>query len=431
MMSSESSWVAPVLVVGTGPAGLAAAAASVQQGQVVTLIDENAGPGGQIWRGGPAHWSDARADALWQLLKTHPHVRIVYGARVIAAPARQMLLLDTADGPQLIAWEKLIICSGARELLLPFPGWTLPGVTGAGGLQALIKGGMQVKGKRIIVAGSGPLLLAVAATVRRAGGQLLMIAEQRSTRELAIFSWHLLWRHRSKLFQSLRLFLQLRGVRYRHAATVLAASGEQRLGSVTLTHSGRQSEIECDILACGFGLLPNTELASLLGCVLHDGRVQVDDAQRTTQPDIYAAGEATGVGGVDKALAEGRIAGLAAAGAVPGQRDRMARAQALSFAALLSSGFPVSPALRKLCQPETIVCRCEDVTARQLSGYSDWRTAKLMTRAGMGPCQGRVCGVACQFLYGWTSPELRQPVFPAAAATLAAIGAAFDKDETK
>ncbi len=162
------------------------------------------------------------------------------------------------------------------------------------------------------------------------------------------------------------------------------------------------------------------ESAALLGCEVGGGKVLVDAQQRTSVAGVWAAGEATGIGGVDKALAEGRIAGLAASGQLPTRADERERARARDFAALLAHTFAPDAALASLCRPDTIVCRCEDVPAGALAPHADWRSAKLQTRAGMGPCQGRVCGAACQVLYGWDAAGIRPPVFPVSAATLAA-----------
>ncbi|MDL2354668.1 MAG: FAD/NAD(P)-binding oxidoreductase [Pseudomonadota bacterium] len=409
-----------MLVLGAGPAGLAAAAAASERGQLVTLVDDNPHPGGQIWRGGPGQWRDGRADALWTLVCQRPNVRLILGARVLSAPAPQELLLEIEGRAHSIGWQRLILCSGARELLLPFSGWTLPGVTGAGGLQALIKGGMSIAGKRVVVAGSGPLLLAVADTVRRHHGSVVAIAEHRPLPGLVAFFAQLSLRHRGKLWQALGLFRQLAGVRYRTGATVVAATGERQLRSVTLRQGGRQIELACDFLACGYGLVPNLELATLLGCRVDQGKVQVDGEQLSSRANVWAAGEATGIGGVDKALAEGHIAGMRATEGTPAPSVRAARHRALRFAGLLARRFGPTPALRALCKQDTIVCRCEDVLAAQLAEHCDWRTAKVLTRVGMGPCQGRICGAACAFLYGWQTPGLRLPVFPAAASILAA-----------
>ncbi|BBB66635.1 hypothetical protein UNDYM_2382 [Undibacterium sp. YM2] len=188
MVSAILPFSTDILIIGAGPAGLAAALAAAELSSTVTVIDENPAPGGQIWRGGPGAWRDRRAHDLWQALANCLNVRMVYGVRIVAAISDKEFLLETADGAQKLSWNKLIICSGARELLLPFPGWTLPGVTGAGGLQALIKGGMPVEGKRVAVAGSGPLLLAVAETVIRAGGQVVSIIETKAVKIYVNFS---------------------------------------------------------------------------------------------------------------------------------------------------------------------------------------------------------------------------------------------------
>ncbi|MBC3915958.1 NAD(P)/FAD-dependent oxidoreductase [Undibacterium sp. CY18W] len=412
-----------VLIVGAGPAGLAAAlAATAQAGVTVTIIDENPAPGGQIWRGGSGQWRDSRAQALWDTLSQRTNLRIVYGARIVGRFGEQEFLLETADGAQTIRWEKCILCTGARELLLPFPGWTLPGVTGAGGLQALIKGGMPVKGKRVVIAGSGPLLLAVADTARRAGAMVVTIAEHRSTGELMSFFLALLRQHRGKFLQAIKLFWSLKQIAYRHDARVIKATGEQQLSSVSLQHGSKTLDLPCDFLACGFGLLPNPELGGLLACHIDEGSIQVDAHQASSQPAIWAAGEACGIGGVDKALAEGHIAGLAATGQTISDDALARRDQARLFAQLLNSSFAADERWRHLCQPDTLVCRCEDVSAQQLALHGDWRSAKLMTRAGMGACQGRICGAACQFLFGWQAPGMRPPVFPVKVSTLAALG---------
>ncbi|MES2148668.1 MAG: FAD/NAD(P)-binding oxidoreductase [Pseudomonadota bacterium] len=411
----------PVLVLGAGPAGLAAAEALSAHGQGVTIVDDNPAPGGQLWRGGAQHWDDARAHQLWNALRARPHVRFLGGMRAVAAGEPQRLLLDGAPGPQLLDWERAVVCSGARELLLPFPGWTLPGVTGVGGLQAMVKGGVALAGKRVVVAGSGPLLLALAATLRRHGAVVVAIAEQRSTAELARFMARLALGHRAKLLQALGLRASLRGIPYLHAATLRAAHGDSRLRAVQLERGGRSTSIDCDWLACGYGLVPALETASLFDCAIEDGRVTVDAQQRSSRAGVWVAGEASGIGGVDKALAEGRIAGLAAGGFAPSARELRARAQAQQFAALLARSFAPGATLRGLCDDATIVCRCEDVRAQELAPHASWRAAKLQTRLGMGACQGRVCGTACQFLYGWEAPGLRAPIFPVSAAALAAV----------
>lgn len=157
-----------ILIVGAGPAGLAAAhaAAGTEGKRSIAIIDDNPLAGGQIWRGGPAKQQDQRARQLWQALESANNVTMLPGTRVLMQTQAGELLVQDAEQARTIRYNQLILATGARELLLPFPGWTLPGVTGAGGLQALAKGGYPVQGKRVVVAGTGPLLLAVAATLK-------------------------------------------------------------------------------------------------------------------------------------------------------------------------------------------------------------------------------------------------------------------------
>ena len=409
-----------LLIIGAGPAGLAAALAAADQVNSIIILDENSEAGGQIWRGDSAQ-SHSPVTQLRTTLSAYPHVQFIFSTRVIAFVEDQCLLIETPVGAQQLRWEKLVLCTGARELLLPFSGWTLPGVTGAGGLQALIKSGANLKGKRVVIAGTGPLLLSVAASVIKAQGHLVAIIEQRSAKDLLGFSRQLFSVHRPKFWQAMSLFRLINPLRYRHSAVVTVAHGDRQLRAVTVVQSGKQEEISCDLLACGFGLRANVELAELLQCQIQDGTVVVDAQQRTNRKNIWAAGEITGIGGVEKALIEGRIAGLAVTTRIAKEVDLAQRQHAYSFAKLLQQTFSVDTRLRKLCKPDTLVCRCEDVAARDLAPLTDWRTAKLMTRAGMGACQGRICGAACQFLYGWDTPEARQPVFPAKAASLALL----------
>jgi NADPH-dependent 2,4-dienoyl-CoA reductase/sulfur reductase-like enzyme len=277
---------------------------------------------------------------------------------------------------------------------------------GAGGLQALVKTGLPVEAKRVVIAGSGPLLLAVAAYLRGRGAEVLLIAEQASSLRLVRFVVGAL----GKASQALSL---KRGVRYLNGCWVVAARGEEKLESVTLCRRGKRWEVACDYLACGFHLVPNLELAESLGCVVESGCVRVNEFQQTTSPQVYSAGETTGIGGLELSLVEGEIAGLAAAGKHDDARHLFpVREKHRRFAELLNQTFVLREELKQLPSPETIVCRCEDVTFARLREHSSWRAAKLQTRCGMGPCQGRVCGAAVEFLFGWRAESVRPPVLP-------------------
>jgi D-hydroxyproline dehydrogenase subunit alpha len=406
-----------LLVVGGGPAGMAAAARAAEHGQRVGIIDDNVTLGGQIWRGE----SEARPAASRWGERLRSSGAMVLCGRVFHQPEPRVLLAEDDDGLQELHYEKLILATGARERFLPFPGWTLPNVMGAGGLQAMVKCGLPMRGKRVVVAGTGPLLLAAAAYLRKHGAEIPVICEQASWASLARFSMTLLGQP-AKIVQGIQLKRQLAGTRFCANSWPVAASGRATVETVTILRSGRIETIPSDYLACGFHLVPNIELPRLLGCQIQNGCVQVDEFQRTTVSGVFCAGEPTGIGGVELALVEGEVAGLAASGRIAeasslfGQRATLRR-----FARSLDRTFRLRLELRSLPLPGTIVCRCEDVRYSQLREYTGWRSAKLQTRCGMGPCQARICGPATQFLFKWNPDSVRPPIFPVRVESMAGM----------
>jgi NADPH-dependent 2,4-dienoyl-CoA reductase/sulfur reductase-like enzyme len=408
-----------VLVVGAGPAGMAAAARAGECGVRVGLVDDNFSPGGQIWRSDSAGGRAPEVVGWLERLRA-ARVEPLCGVRVFDAPDPGLLLAETADDLCELQYEKLILATGARERFLPFPGWTLPNVMGAGGLQALVKSGLPIRAKRVVVAGTGPLLLAVASYLRKHGAELAMVCEQASWSSLARFGVALAGQP-GKIAQALQLKKDLAGVPFAPSSWPVAAEGKNVLESVTISRRRKSETVACDYLACGFHLVPNTELASLLGCKIECDFVRVDDFQRTAVPDVFCAGEPTAIGGVELALVEGQIAGLVSGGRVAEARELFAQRKKLrTFAAALEDTFQLRPELRLLPSAETTVCRCEDVPYSRLQAYATWRAAKLQTRCGMGPCQGRVCGPVTQFLFDWTPDSVRPPIFPARMESLAA-----------
>jgi NADPH-dependent 2,4-dienoyl-CoA reductase/sulfur reductase-like enzyme len=399
-----------VLVVGGGPAGIAAASYAGRGGRHVAIVDDNPALGGQIWRGEQA--KPGAREAAWIRKTRKPVISSICGARVFDQPQAGLLLAETGEGARELRYRKLILATGARERFLPFPGWTLPNVCGAGGLQALVKSGLPLGGKRVVIAGSGPLLLAAGAFLRSCGANIRLIAEQASMGSLLRFALGL-FGHPGKMLQALVLKKHVAGIPYLSGCWPIAARGTDKLSSVTLRRGRRTWEVECDYLACGFHLIPNLELPELLGCKTREGAVRVSEFQETSVQDIYCAGETTGIGGLELALVEGRIAGYASAGlhdrARPwfGARERLRR-----FARVLNRSFALRDELMRLPEPETLVCRCEDVTFKRLQAYDSWRAAKIQTRCGMGPCQGRICGPAAEFLLGWRTESVRPPIFP-------------------
>ncbi len=409
-----------ILVIGGGPAGIAAAVRAAESGAATAIVDDNATLGGQIWRPTRGESAAAKQAAEWHERLQKRNVTVLCGTRVFDQPEPGLLLAEADSDMLQLSYRKLVLATGARERFLPFPGWTLPNVMGSGGLQAMVKAGLPIRGKRVIVAGTGPLLLAVAAYLRSHGAEIPIICEQASWSKLTRFGLTLL-ADRQKAAQALQLKRDLAGVPFAANSWPVAAHGQTSVERVTVVRNGKSEKIACDYLACGFHLVPNTELAALLGCHMRGGFVQVDDLQRTTLPNVFCAGEPTSIGGLDLSLIEGEIAGLAASGRVPeAQRLFAERKKWGRFARRLERTFSLRGELRDLASPYTIVCRCEDVPHSRLREHSSWRAAKLHTRCGMGPCQGRICGPATQFLFRWNPDSVRPPVFPVRVSTLAA-----------
>lgn len=409
---SRTSIASDILIIGGGPAGMAAAlAASESKGVDVSVVDDNPRLGGQIWRAELGKNKSADADRMISAI-TSGKFGILNRTQVFGSDNDGSLLAETSDGPVKLHYNKLILATGARERFLPFPGWTSTRVFGAGGLQALVKGGFDVAGKKILVAGTGPLLLVVAEYLKSKGAKIVAIAEQAPASAINRFAIGL-WRYPSKIAQGIELRSRLSGIPYLKGSWIIKVDELENSLSISLNRKGRAQTIECDYVACGFHLVPNNELASLLGCSIMEGFVSVDNFQRTSRPNIFAAGEPTGIGGVEAALVEGKIAGFAAAGETRkaesffAKRDRTTR-----FAEALNATFTLRDELRDLADDETFVCRCEDVKFKALKELSNWRAAKLQTRCGMGPCQGRVCGAACEFLFNWHVDSVRPPIFP-------------------
>lgn len=419
---------AQVAIVGAGPAGLAAACAAASNGVTTTVLDENPEPGGQIWRShrGATHPRVVKLRAAAEA----SGARFIHAAVSHGSPGH--LSGVRPDGtPLRVHARATVLATGAIEAWQPFPGWTRPGVFGAGGLQALVKGGMDIRGRRVLVAGSGPLLLAVAAYLRRRGAHLVGVAAgwRRGSERAMVPA---LLSRPSKLRQALSLMAGLRGVPRWYSAHPVSASGDDRVRTVTLRVDGADRVLDVDAVAYGSHLVPHNVLARCLGCRLDGSSVAVDDFQRSSVDGVLTAGETTGVGGVDLALVEGTIAGHAASRRTDlaersfGRRRRERRFADAISRAFAAAGPPPDPT------DDTVICRCEDVpwaTLRPFEGPESSRDAKLATRCGMGPCQGRICGSINHAMLGWTHDRVRPPLQPTSVETLVRLGASMNEDE--
>lgn len=415
---------ADVGIIGAGPGGMAAALELARAGLAVVVLDEGLGAGGQIFRQlPPGH--RARVPAPEPPSHAHGHrlladlaasaVRVEARATVWdAAPGRLWFEQDGAS--RLLRCREIVLAPGAYDRCIPFPGWTLPGVITAGAAQVMVRGFGVRPGMRALVAGSGPLLLPTV-TALLAARVRVVAALEAAPRRAMLAALPGVLRSGERLREAFYYARQLlrAGVRLRWGHTVFAVAGDGRVQRATIGRvdgDGRPlrataRELEVDVVCAGFGLVPSIELAQCLGCdviwnaVRGGWCVATAALGRTSRDDVYAVGEIAGIGGAEVALAEGRAAAAAIVGrrrgsAPPPAVERRVRAVRRAADAMLAA-FPVLPGLFELADDATIVCRCEDVPRAQLRAAAAMhgataRAIKLGCRAGMGPCQARICG---------------------------------------
>ncbi|MGN6686092.1 MAG: FAD-dependent oxidoreductase [Actinomycetales bacterium] len=438
-----------VAVVGAGPAGLAAAVAAARAGRRVALIDAAERPGGQYWRQ-PADGVDrpglhhdlatyrelreaAERASAEGLLRWLPGLEVWTVGREDSGFVVRTIIRAHEGRPQQRAQRRavraraLVLAPGAYDRQVPFPGWTLPGVVTVGAAQALLKAHGVAVGQRVLVAGTGPFLLPVAAGLATSGVEVVGVHEASSGARW-LGQAPALARNAGKLGEgfSYAAALLRHRVPVRRRSVVTAAHGDSAVRAVTVARldsagqviAATAQTVEVDALAVGWGFTPRLELPLALGCATRvdlDGSlvVDVDGDQASSVPGVWVAGEACGVGGAALAVVEGEIAGAAAAGVgATGDRQRslMRKRSALrAFARAMHRAHPVPPFWTETLEPDTVVCRCEEVTVSRLRdavdrmGAEDARSAKLLSRTGMGWCQGRVCGYASSCLVSaWT-----------------------------
>ena len=490
-----------VLIIGAGPAGLAAARAALRRGASVVVLDSSDQLGGQYWRHLPAERPSAREhtlhhhfrrfQALSLELEQNSACRILRGAQVwaieqgtgaesgtgisiesgtrngsgagmvgstgassfpvtipppgaadpcgspdvtdlasrrgasaghagSAGPGIVHVLLGAPDGANrerlVFRPDRIVLATGAHDRTLPFPGWDLPGVVTGGAAQALAKGERLVVGDRVVVAGAGPFLLPVAAALAKTGSGVVGVFEASTAPVLARGWLPRPWQLVSAGGKALELAGYVAGqlrhrIPYSIGRAVVAAHGTDRVEAVSIADvdadwvpiPGTTRRIAADAVCISHGFTPRLELAIAAGCSLGPERfVTVDDGQQTTVTGVHAAGEITGIGGVDLALAEGEIAGHVAAGgtaADPSIAGAVRRRRVFaSFARRIEAAHGIRPGWPAMLESDTIVCRCEEVSYGRLCSVADstasrsLRALKLSTRAGLGICQGRICG---------------------------------------
>ena len=429
-----------VLVVGAGPGGLAAAEAAAAAGAAVTVLDERPAPGGQYYKQlAPSHSFVSPAEMDRQYSGGRDLIERVRaaGVRVLSGATVWCGFPDADDGVEIGVFRdgravrhrarQLIVATGAYERAWPVPGWTLPGVMTTGAAQTLMRAYRVSPGMRVLLAGNGPLNLQVASELSRSGVEVIAVAEAARRPGLSHTAAALAAMSQSPdlVADGLRYLAQLARRRvpvlFGHALVRIEGEGAaERAVLVRIDRAGRpvsgtERSFEVDTVCLGYGFAPSNELTRLLGCrhvQAEDPRpaliVERDVEGATSRPGVLAVGDCGGIGGARVALAQGALAGLAAACRLGYSRDaradargraaRRALARNLAFQSALWKLFEVPP-LDGLVPDDAILCRCEGVTAGVVRGLiadgaDEIGVIKRTTRAGMGPCQGRYCGAA-------------------------------------
>lgn len=448
-----------VVVIGAGPAGLAAAATTAEAGLTTLLLDENVGSGGQVFRAisstpvtdrnhlGADYWAGAD---LVQALRASS-AEVIHRATVWSLDRNLEIAVSIGGASAFVKAKRVILATGALERPFPIPGWTLPGVMTAGAAQTMLKSSALVPDGRTVIAGQGPLLWLLAAQILRLGGRIDRILDTTERGNYFAALPHAFAFLTSPYFtKGLAMMREVKAkVQVISGVTELAASGDGQLASVSYVAGGKRETIPADLLLLHQGVVPNVNLAMSADVEHRWDDLQLcwspvlDASGNSSVPGIAIAGDGAGIGGANAAVVRGRIAARAAvealASAAAAKLPAMATlradlARAERGRVFLDTLFRPPPQFR-IPSGDTIVCRCEEVTAKDVLdsvaiGATGPNQLKAYRRAGMGPCQGRLCGLTVTELMaqarGKTPQEigyyrLRAPVKPITLAELAAV----------
>ncbi|CCD94863.1 Opine oxidase subunit A [Bradyrhizobium sp. ORS 375] len=443
-----------VVVIGAGPAGLAATTMTADAGLSTLLLDENAGPGGQVWRAisstpvksevllGADYWSGAEIAKAAR----DSGAEIIHRATVWSLDRNLEIGVSVGGGSAFIKAKRVIIATGAQERPFPIPGWTLPGVMTAGAAQTMLKSSGLVPDCPTVLAGQGPLLWLLAAQILRLGGRIDRVLDTTPRANYIAALPHALAFLTSPYFgKGLAMMREVRAkVRVISGVTELAAAGDGKLESVTYVAGGKRETLPAELLLLHQGVVPNVNLAMAAGVEHRWNELQLcwtpvlDAFGNSSIPGIAIAGDGAGIGGAQAAVVRGRRAAGDAIKELRPQAEiidlsaEMARAE--RGRAFLDVLFQPAKQFR-MPQGDTIVCRCEEITAKDVLdsvaiGATGPNQLKAYRRTGMGPCQGRLCGLTVTELMAEArgkSPQeigyyrLRAPVKPIMLSELASL----------
>jgi NADPH-dependent 2,4-dienoyl-CoA reductase/sulfur reductase-like enzyme len=413
-----------ILVIGAGPAGLSAAIAARRAGAVVTVADERPAPGGQYFKqllpdteevAGPDHQHREGARLIAEARRVGVEIRS--GVEIWGAFGTNELIGTETDVVKRFSPKRLIVATGAYERGVPVPGWTLPGVMTTGAAQMLWRSYRRLPGKRILIAGNGPLNLQVASELKAGGAEIVAVVE------LAPLAWQTALSELPRMFvasprlvvDGLRYRARLAGTRVVYGSAVSRIQKTGRSLAVEVSSYPKRGEplgaYEVDAVCLGYGFHPSNEILRALGCrhgfdeMRRQFTTVLDETGRTSVENVYAVGDCTGLGGAHIALARGAIAGRAVAADLghvsPDKADVVGAKRKLAghrrFQAALWRLYAAPPLALELATPETLICRCEEITLARIEaaladGAPSIGELKRATRAGMGACQGRYCG---------------------------------------
>lgn len=415
-----------LVVVGSGPGGLSAALEAALAGAQVTILDAYPTPGGQYYRQPPgrlvsqSNRHQRQGQALWERVKS-AGVSVRSNTLVWGGTQDRTLVYSDPSGTSKVKARAIILATGAYERPVAFPGWTLPGVLMTGGAQTMLYQHI-LPGKRVLLAGTGPLQMVVAKKLLDAGAEVVAVLEGSQALRKGMRHATALWGQWERLFEGAGSLAKLlsRGVPYRMGWGILAAHGSKAVEGATIASldqdwrpiPGTEVEVSCDTVCIGYGFVPFNALSRVMGArqvwdpALGGEFPFRDEVMQTSLPGVYAVGDGAGIGGVRMSLLEGRLAGRAAAlqlGFGRGSRASLLKETAPElkrerlFQKMYADVFTPGPGAYELAKDDTLVCRCEGVTLGKVRqavklGATAISEVKSITRTGMGECQGRMCG---------------------------------------